>query len=207
VKPGATTGDIGHAIQSFVEPQGHERGGADFPCGHGLGNAMFHDEPNINSYRAGPAKAVALRPGMFFTIRADDQSRPRPPCEDPVPTAGPRSPADRSLSAAVRAIRRPSPPTGVEIFTLVATPRREARRRRHRLRPAVDEPSLDFQRRHAPPPQKETVARIPTRSYGITPDKSLIPKIFPRRLYLPPVRWDPTLVGHTNQFAGLRPTG
>src|SRR4029077_8166307 len=44
VKPGATTGDIGHAIQSFVEPQGMSVV-RDF-CGHGLGR-LFHDEPNI----------------------------------------------------------------------------------------------------------------------------------------------------------------
>src|ERR1700739_4798943 len=42
--PGPTTGDIGHAIQSFVEPQGMSVV-RDF-CGHGLGR-MFHDEPNI----------------------------------------------------------------------------------------------------------------------------------------------------------------
>src|SRR3569623_258804 len=45
VKPGATTGDIGHAIQSFVEPQGMSVV-RDF-CGHGLGR-MFHVEPMIN---------------------------------------------------------------------------------------------------------------------------------------------------------------
>jgi len=44
VKPGATTGDIGHAIQSFVEPQAMSVV-RDF-CGHGLGR-MFHDEPNM----------------------------------------------------------------------------------------------------------------------------------------------------------------
>src|SRR5271154_2190677 len=44
IKPGATTGDIGHAIQSFVEAQ-HMSVVRDF-CGHGLG-LLFHDEPNI----------------------------------------------------------------------------------------------------------------------------------------------------------------
>lgn len=64
VKPGATTGDIGHAIQSFCEA---ERCGVvrDF-CGHGLGR-VFHDRPNILHYgEAG--HGVELKEGMFFTI-------------------------------------------------------------------------------------------------------------------------------------------
>jgi methionyl aminopeptidase len=64
VRPGATTGDIGAAIQSYAEP---ERCSVvrDF-CGHGLGR-LFHDEPNILHYgRKG--EGVPLRPGMFFTI-------------------------------------------------------------------------------------------------------------------------------------------
>ncbi|MGC2320127.1 MAG: type I methionyl aminopeptidase [Bradyrhizobium sp.] len=64
VKPGATTGDIGHAIQSFVEPQGMSVV-RDF-CGHGLGR-MFHDEPNI-IHIGRPGEGVTLKPGMFFTI-------------------------------------------------------------------------------------------------------------------------------------------
>src|SRR5271169_6466416 len=43
VKPGATTGDIGHAIQTYVEAQNMSVV-RDF-CGHGLGR-LFHDEPN-----------------------------------------------------------------------------------------------------------------------------------------------------------------
>jgi methionyl aminopeptidase len=64
VKPGATTGDIGAAIQDFAEA---ERCSVvrDF-CGHGLGR-LFHDEPNILHYgRRG--EGVVLKPGMFFTI-------------------------------------------------------------------------------------------------------------------------------------------
>src|ERR1700683_1214572 len=64
VKPGATTGDIGHAIQSYAEPQRCSVV-RDF-CGHGLGR-LFHDEPNILHYgRRG--EGIPLRPGMFFTI-------------------------------------------------------------------------------------------------------------------------------------------
>jgi len=64
VKPGATTGDIGHAIQSFVEPQ-QMSVVRDF-CGHGLGR-LFHDEPNI-IHIGKPGEGVPLRPGMIFTI-------------------------------------------------------------------------------------------------------------------------------------------
>ncbi|MBX3453315.1 type I methionyl aminopeptidase [Ferrovibrio sp.] len=64
VKPGATTGDIGHAIQKFVE---RERFSVvrDF-CGHGLGR-IFHEPPNILHYGR-PGTGVPLRAGMFFTI-------------------------------------------------------------------------------------------------------------------------------------------
>ncbi|MGO9135762.1 MAG: type I methionyl aminopeptidase [Methylovirgula sp.] len=64
VKPGATTGDIGAAIQDFAEA---ERCSVvrDF-CGHGIGR-LFHDEPNILHYgRRG--EGIVLKPGMFFTI-------------------------------------------------------------------------------------------------------------------------------------------
>jgi len=64
VRPGATTGDIGHAIQSFVEPQ-RMSVVYDF-CGHGLGR-LFHDEPNI-VHIGRPGEGAELRPGMFFTI-------------------------------------------------------------------------------------------------------------------------------------------
>ena len=65
VKPGATTGDIGHAIQSYAE--GEERCSVvrDF-CGHGLGR-VFHSLPNIVHYGR-PGYGIALKPGMFFTI-------------------------------------------------------------------------------------------------------------------------------------------
>lgn len=64
VKPGATTGDIGAAIQSYAEA---ERCSVvrDF-CGHGLGE-LFHDEPNILHYgRKG--EGIELKAGMLFTI-------------------------------------------------------------------------------------------------------------------------------------------
>ncbi|MGE0253114.1 MAG: type I methionyl aminopeptidase [Alphaproteobacteria bacterium] len=64
VKPGATVGDIGHAIQTHVEA---ERFSVvrDF-CGHGLGR-VFHDAPSILHFGK-PGEGPELRPGMFFTI-------------------------------------------------------------------------------------------------------------------------------------------
>lgn len=64
VKPGATVGDIGHAIQEYAEG---ERCSVvrDF-CGHGLGR-VFHDAPNIMHYGAA-GKGPVLEEGMFFTI-------------------------------------------------------------------------------------------------------------------------------------------
>ncbi len=64
VKPGNTTGDIGHAIQSYAES---ERCGVvrDF-CGHGLGQ-VFHDRPNILHYGES-GEGLELKPGMLFTI-------------------------------------------------------------------------------------------------------------------------------------------
>ncbi len=64
VKPGATLGDIGHAIQSFAEKQRFSVV-TDF-CGHGLGQ-VFHDAPSVLHYGR-PGTGVPLREGMFFTI-------------------------------------------------------------------------------------------------------------------------------------------
>jgi methionyl aminopeptidase len=64
VKPGARTGDIGHAIQSYVESMRCSVV-RDF-CGHGLGK-VFHDAPNILHF-GHKGSGDLLRPGMFFTI-------------------------------------------------------------------------------------------------------------------------------------------
>jgi methionyl aminopeptidase len=65
VKPGATTGDIGHAIQSYAEGQERCAVVRDF-CGHGLGR-IFHALPNVVHYGK-PGAGIKLVPGMFFTI-------------------------------------------------------------------------------------------------------------------------------------------
>ena len=64
VKPGATIGDIGHAIQTFVEKNGFSVV-RDF-CGHGLGK-IFHMPPQVVHYGK-PGQGDVLQEGMFFTI-------------------------------------------------------------------------------------------------------------------------------------------
>jgi methionyl aminopeptidase len=64
VKPGNTFGDIGHAIQSYVEAN-RMSVVRDF-CGHGLG-LVFHAPPNVLHYGR-PGTGPVLEEGMFFTI-------------------------------------------------------------------------------------------------------------------------------------------
>jgi methionyl aminopeptidase len=64
VRPGATFGDIGHAIQSYVEAN-RMSVVRDF-CGHGLGR-VFHAPPNVLHYGR-PGTGAVLEEGMFFTI-------------------------------------------------------------------------------------------------------------------------------------------
>ena len=64
VRPGATMGDIGYAIQSYVEAKGFSVV-RDF-CGHGLGR-VFHAAPEVLHYGK-PHTGVELKEGMFFTI-------------------------------------------------------------------------------------------------------------------------------------------
>jgi methionyl aminopeptidase len=64
VKPGNTTGDIGAAIQEFVE--GHRYSVVRDFCGHGIGR-VFHDMPNVLHYGE-HGKGLTLKEGMFFTI-------------------------------------------------------------------------------------------------------------------------------------------
>ncbi len=64
VKPGNTFGDIGFAIQSYVEAN-RMSVVRDF-CGHGLGR-VFHAPPNVLHYGR-PGGGPVLEEGMFFTI-------------------------------------------------------------------------------------------------------------------------------------------
>ncbi len=111
VRPGATTGDIGAAIQEYAEA---ERCSVvrDF-CGHGLGR-LFHDEPNILHYGRRGEGAV-LKPGMFFTIEPMiNLGRPQVKVLGDGWTAVTR---DRSLSAQFEHTVAVTE-TGVEVFTL-----------------------------------------------------------------------------------------
>jgi len=64
VRPGNTFGDIGHAIQTYVEAQ-RMSVVRDF-CGHGLGR-VFHAPPNVLHFGR-PGSGPVLEEGMFFTI-------------------------------------------------------------------------------------------------------------------------------------------
>ena len=64
VKPGARLGDIGHAIQTFVEKSKFSIV-RDY-TGHGIGR-VFHDEPTILHYGK-PGTGPELKEGMFFTV-------------------------------------------------------------------------------------------------------------------------------------------
>ncbi|MBP0483660.1 type I methionyl aminopeptidase [Sagittula salina] len=64
VRPGNTFGDIGAAIQAYVE--GHRMSVVRDFCGHGLGR-VFHAPPNVLHYGR-PGTGPILEEGMFFTI-------------------------------------------------------------------------------------------------------------------------------------------
>ena len=64
VKPGAHLGDIGYAIQNYVEALGYSVV-REF-CGHGIGS-KFHEEPQVLHYGK-PNSGLKLEAGMIFTI-------------------------------------------------------------------------------------------------------------------------------------------
>ncbi len=111
VRPGATLGDLGHAIQAFVESNRFSVV-RDF-CGHGIGR-RFHEAPNILHFgRAG--EGPVLRPGMFFTVEPMvNAGRPEVKVLDDGWTAVTR---DRSLSAQFEHMVGVTE-TGVEVFTI-----------------------------------------------------------------------------------------
>lgn len=111
VRPGATTGDIGEAIQRYVEG---ERCSVvrDF-CGHGVGR-LFHDTPNILHYGK-KGEGPVLKAGMIFTIEPMvNLGRPHVKVLSDGWTAVTR---DRSLSAQFEHAVGVTD-TGCEIFTL-----------------------------------------------------------------------------------------
>ena len=64
IRPGATLGDIGNAIQKYAERHGYSV--VREYCGHGIGRG-FHEEPHVLHYgQAG--KGMKLVPGLIFTV-------------------------------------------------------------------------------------------------------------------------------------------
>ena len=64
VRPGATLGDVGHAIQQYAE--GERFSVVREYCGHGIGK-VYHEDPQVLHYgRAG--EGLVFKPGMTFTI-------------------------------------------------------------------------------------------------------------------------------------------
>ncbi len=64
VRPGATLGDIGHAIQTIAQAQGFSV--VREYCGHGIGQ-IYHEDPQVLHYgQAGTG--LRLQKGMTFTI-------------------------------------------------------------------------------------------------------------------------------------------
>lgn len=64
VKPGATLGDVGHAIQTVAQREGYSI--VREYCGHGIGK-VYHEQPNVMHYgQAG--QGIELKKGMVFTI-------------------------------------------------------------------------------------------------------------------------------------------
>jgi methionyl aminopeptidase len=111
IRPGATVGDIGHAIQRCVEAA-RFRVVRDF-CGHGLGRA-YHDAPDVLNHGR-PGEGAELRPGMFLTVEPMvNAGRPEVKILDDGWTAVTR---DRSLSAQFEHSVGVTE-TGCEIFTL-----------------------------------------------------------------------------------------
>lgn len=64
VKPGATLGDIGYAIQAVAQRAGYSI--VREYCGHGIGK-VYHEQPNILHYGQ-PGQGMVLRKGMVFTV-------------------------------------------------------------------------------------------------------------------------------------------
>ncbi|MFL9927220.1 type I methionyl aminopeptidase [Herbaspirillum lusitanum] len=64
VRPGATLGDVGHAIQTVAHREGFSV--VREYCGHGIGT-IYHDDPQVLHYgHAGGG--LRLKEGMIFTI-------------------------------------------------------------------------------------------------------------------------------------------
>ena len=125
VRPGAALGDIGQAIQSYVEA--HKFSIVRDFCGHGVGR-VFHEPPNVMHFywerkptekdpagRVVPGASLPLHEGMIFTIEPMvNAGRPETKVLEDGWTAVTR---DRSLSAQFEHTIGVTA-DGCEIFTL-----------------------------------------------------------------------------------------
>ena len=93
VKPGATLGDIGHAIQTVAHRE-HFSIVREY-CGHGIGQ-IYHDEPQVLHYGR-PGEGLVLQPGMMFTI--EPMINAGKPATRQMPDGWTVVTKDRSLSA------------------------------------------------------------------------------------------------------------
>ncbi|QTX31506.1 type I methionyl aminopeptidase [Aminithiophilus ramosus] len=64
VRGGATLGDVGHAVESYVKPRGF--GLVRDYAGHGIGRHM-HEPPQVPNYGK-PGRGLVLKPGMTLAI-------------------------------------------------------------------------------------------------------------------------------------------
>ncbi len=111
IRPGAHLGDVGFAIQAYVE-RNRFSVVRDF-CGHGIGRS-FHAPPNVLHFGK-KGDGPELKPGMFFTVEPMvNAGRPEVKILDDGWTAVTR---DRSLSAQYEHMVGVTE-DGVEIFTL-----------------------------------------------------------------------------------------
>lgn len=119
VRPGARLGDIGHAIQTFIEGQAFSV--VREYCGHGIGR-IYHEDPQVLHYGE-PGTGMELRPGMTFTIEPMVNSGKRH--VRLLPDGWTVVTKDHSLSAQWEHTVLVTE-TGVEVLTLGAMSRRPA---------------------------------------------------------------------------------
>jgi methionyl aminopeptidase len=93
VKPGATLGDVGHAIQTVAHREGFSV--VREYCGHGIGQ-VYHDEPQVLHYGR-PGEGLTLKAGMLFTI--EPMINAGKPATSQLPDGWTVVTKDRSLSA------------------------------------------------------------------------------------------------------------
>ncbi len=64
IRPGATFGDLGYAVQTYAQKLGFSV--VREYCGHGI-NTVFHDEPQVLHYGQ-PGMGPKMQAGMIFTV-------------------------------------------------------------------------------------------------------------------------------------------